>query len=115
MNFIKQLPKSKGFTDILVVMDRLIKQAIFIPTQRLIDVSKLMDAFVKHVFSKHGVLAHVTSDQGAEFTSRFFRALALTLNMKFYFISGYHPKANSQTEKTNQTLEQYLRIYYNYQ
>jgi len=101
MDFIKQLPESKGFTDILVVMDRLTKQAIFISTQRLIDVPRLIDTFVKHVFSKHRVLAHVTSDWGAEFTSRFFRALALTLNIKFHFILGYYPKANSQTEKTN--------------
>jgi len=43
MDFIKQLPESKGFTDILVVMDRLTKQAIFISTQRLIDVSRLID------------------------------------------------------------------------
>jgi len=28
---------------------------------------------------------------------------------------GYHSEANSQTERTNQTLEQYIWIYYNYQ
>jgi hypothetical protein len=35
--------------------------------------------------------------------------------MKLHFTSGYHPKANGQTEQTNQTLEQYLHIYSNYQ
>jgi len=35
--------------------------------------------------------------------------------MKLHFTSGYHPEGDGQTEHTNQTLEQYLRIYCNYQ
>jgi len=48
-------------------------------------------------------------------SSQFFKALASTLNMRLHFTSGYHPEADGQTEQTNQTLEQYLRIYCNYQ
>jgi len=44
--------------------------------------------------------------------TKFFKSLANRLNMKLHFTSGYHP---DQTEHTNQTLEQFLRIYYNYQ
>ena len=32
-----------------------------------------------------------------------------------HFTSGYHPKGDGQTECTNQTLEQYLCVYCNYQ
>jgi hypothetical protein len=35
--------------------------------------------------------------------------------MRLHFTSGYHPEGNGQTKRTNQTLEQYLRIYCNYQ
>src|SRR3979490_394681 len=35
--------------------------------------------------------------------------------MKLHYTSGYHPKGNRQTKHTNQTLEQYLCIYCNYQ
>jgi len=35
--------------------------------------------------------------------------------MQLHFTSGYHPKGNEQTEHTNQTLEQYLYVYCNYQ
>ena len=35
--------------------------------------------------------------------------------MRLHFTSGYHSKGNGQTERTNQTLEQYLRVYCNYQ
>ena len=35
--------------------------------------------------------------------------------MKLHFTSGYHPEGNGQTERTNQTLEQYIQVYCNYQ
>jgi hypothetical protein len=35
--------------------------------------------------------------------------------MTLHFTSGYHPEGDGQTECTNQTLEQYLQIYCNYQ
>ena len=55
------------------------------------------------------------SDYGFEFVSHFFHSLGTALDMRLYFTSGYHPEANSQAEQTNQTLEQYLHVYYNYQ
>jgi hypothetical protein len=115
MDFIEQLPPSLGFTAILVVVDRLSKQAIFIPTHDTITSMQLAQLFVLHVFSKHGVPSHVTSDRGTEFVSHFFRSLGKALNMKLHFTSGYHPEGDGQTERTNQTLEQYLRVYCNYQ
>ena len=68
-----------------------------------------------HVFSKHSDPKHVTSDRGPEFVSHFFRSLRKALDMKLHFTSGYHPEGDSQTEQTNQTLEQYLWIFCNYQ
>ena len=35
--------------------------------------------------------------------------------MWLYFTSGYHPEGDRQTEHMNQTLEQYLHVYCNYQ
>ena len=115
MDFIEKLPPSLGYTAILVIVDRLSKQGIFIPTHDTIDAAELANLFVLHVFSKHGVPSHVTSDRGSEFVSHFFRSLGKALDMKLHFTSGYHPEADGQTERTNQTLEQYLRVYCNYQ
>ena len=35
--------------------------------------------------------------------------------MKLHFTSSYHPEGDGQTEHANQTLEQYLQVYCNYQ
>src|SRR4029077_5924825 len=45
----------------------------------------------------------------------FFRSLGKALNIRLHFTSGYHPEGDGQTEHMNQTLEQYLHIYCNYQ
>jgi len=70
------------------------KQVIFVPTRRTINVKKLSKVFIREVFSKHGTPTHVTSDRGSEFVSKFFRALVNTLNIKLHFTSGYHSEAN---------------------
>src|SRR5260221_651550 len=115
MDFIKQLPASENFSTILVVIDRLMKQAIFIPSHDTMNALQVAQLFLTHVFSKHGVLSHVTSDQGLEFVSHFFCSLGKLLRMRLHFTSGYHPEGDGQTEHTNQVLEQYLRTYTNYQ
>ena len=115
MDFIEQLPDSDGHTAILVVVDRLSKQGIFIPTVNEITAQQLANIFILHVFSKHGVPSHVTCDRGSEFISCFFCSLGQALDMKIHFTSGYHPEGDGQTKRLNQTFEQYLRIFCNYQ
>ena len=114
MDFIKKLPFSSSFDTILVIVDHLLKQAIFIPTHDTITSAKLACLFVVYVFSKHKVPSHVTFDYSSEFVSYFFCSLGTALDMRLHFTSGYHPEANSQAEWTNQTLEQYLYVYCNY-
>jgi len=114
MDFIEKLPSFFRFDTILVIVDQLIKQTVFIPIHDTIMSVDLAYLLVLYVFSKHGVPSHVTSNRGLEFVSNFFWSLGTTLDMHFYFTSGYHPKGNRQTERTNQTLEQYLYVYCNY-
>jgi hypothetical protein len=97
------------------VVDHFTKQALLIPTHNTITSTQLAELFIIHVFFKHGVPFHVTSNRGSEFVSCFFRSLGKALNMKLHFTSGYHPEGDVQTEHVNQTLEQYLHIYCNFQ
>jgi len=55
MDFIEKLPPSSGYTLILVIVDRLSKQSLFIPTHDTITFPQLAQLFLLHVFSKHGV------------------------------------------------------------
>jgi IS30 family transposase len=115
MDFIKQLLDSSGYTAILIIIDSLSKQAIFVPTRNTITSPDLARLFLLHLFSKHRIPSHVTSDRGTEFVSHFFHSLGKALNMILHFTSRYHLEGDGQMERANQTLEQYLRIYCNYQ
>ena len=115
MDVIKKLPSSSRFDTILVIVDWLTKQVIFIPAHNTITSADLACLFVLHVFSKHGIPSHVTSDRSSEFVSNFFWSLGAALDMWLHFTSGYHPEGDGQTEHTNQTLKQYLHVYCNYQ
>ena len=72
MDFIEKFPSSSKFDTILVIVDWLTKQVIFVPAYDTITSTDLARLFVLHVFSKHGVPSHITSDRGSEFVLNFF-------------------------------------------
>jgi hypothetical protein len=115
MDFIEGLPLSEGYDSILVIIDRLSKMGLFIPTHKSITAPALARIYVHHVFSKHGIPSDIVSDRGSEFTSHFWQSLGELLNIKSKMSTAYHPQTDGQTERTNQTLEAYLRAYINYQ
>ena len=88
MDFIKKLPMSESSDTILVIIDRLTKQSIFILTINTITSPILAKLFILHVFSKHGIPSHVTSNCGKEFISAFFCSLGKVLYIKLHFTSG---------------------------
>lgn len=111
MDFITDLPRSSGCTVIWVVVDRFSKMAHFVPLPGLPSARELADLFLNHVFRLHGAADDIASDRGVQFISRFWRSFCLRLGIKLSFSSWFHPETNGQTERTNQTLEQYLRCF----
>ena len=115
MDFIEKLLLFSRFDTILVIVDWLTKQTIFILVHDTITSVDLAHLFVLHVFSKHSISSHVTSNRDSEFVLNFFQFLGTAFNMWLHFTSGYHPEDDGQTKHTNQTLKQYLHVYCNYQ
>ena len=105
MDFIEKLLSSSKFDTILVIVDQLTKQVIFIPAHDTITSADLVCLFVLYVFSKHNVPSHVISNRGSEFVSNLFWSLGTALDIQLHFTSGYHSKDDGQTECTNQTFE----------
>jgi len=115
MDFIKKLLSFSRFDTILVIVDWLTKHMVFIPAHNTITSTDLAYLFVLHVFSKYSVPSHIISNRGSEFVSNFFQSLGIALDMWLHFTSSYHSEGDGQTECMNQTLEQYLHVYCNYQ
>src|SRR5450755_3322308 len=121
LDFITKLPESKepmtkiSFDSILVVTDRLTKYGYFIPYKESSSAEDLAYVFNKHIIGNHGIPKRIISDRDKLFTSRFWKSLMDQLGTYHKMSTGYHPQTDGQTERLNQTLEQYLRHYVNYQ
>uniref|UniRef100_A0A8C5MZR0 Gypsy retrotransposon integrase-like protein 1 n=1 Tax=Leptobrachium leishanense TaxID=445787 RepID=A0A8C5MZR0_9ANUR len=111
MDFIVDLPPSRQHTTIFVVVDRCTKMAHFIPTIGLPTAARTATLFIREIFRLHGIPHSIVSDRGSQFTSRFWSQMCRSLKITRYLSSAFHPQSNGQTERTNQTLEQYLRCY----
>lgn len=62
MDFIPELPLSNGFDNILVIIDKLMKYAIFIPTTIKIGKIKTTRLFFKHIITKFGIPRQIIPD-----------------------------------------------------
>ena len=114
MDFIVKLPPA-GLTDsILVVVDRLTKMAHFIPCAETINAEQLATLLWKEVFKLHGLPRDIISDRGSTFVSKFWVELMKTVGTKAKHLTAFHPQTDGQTERVNQSLEQYLRCYVNF-
>jgi hypothetical protein len=115
MDFITDLPDSQGFDSILVVVDRFTKMAHFIPCTKTITGEGTAKLLLNHVFRLHGLPSDIVSDRGPQFASKFWKRLFQLMGVQTKLSSAFHPETDGQTERTNQTLEQYLRCTINYQ
>jgi len=62
----------------------------------------------------HGLLESVISDRGPQFAAGMMKELNKMLGIETKLSTAYHPETDRQTERTNQELKQYLRMYVNH-
>jgi transposase InsO family protein len=88
--------------------------AHFMATTSDVTAEKTADLYLGNVFKHHGLPDDIVSDRGTQFVSKFTRRLLELLDIKGNRSTAYHLESDGQTERTNQTLEQYIRIYCDY-
>ena len=114
MDFIVALPESEGFNQIMVVVDRFTKMGHFIPLRGESSAKDCADAFLKNIWRLHGLPGEIVSDRDMKWTSEFWKNLCEIMGIKRNLLTVFHPQSDGQTERLNQTLEQYLRTFINY-
>jgi RNase H-like domain found in reverse transcriptase/Reverse transcriptase (RNA-dependent DNA polymerase)/Integrase zinc binding domain/Chromo (CHRromatin Organisation MOdifier) domain/Integrase core domain len=114
-DFVVDLPLSKGYDSILVFVDRLTKMCHLVPCNKTATAPEFAQMFLTNVIRLHGIPDSLVSDRGSIFTSHFWKSLSHMLGIKPRLSTAFHPQTDGQTERMNQTIETYLRIYCNYQ
>jgi len=110
-DFITKLPIAQGYDSILVVVDRLTKMVHFIPTTEKTSVEGLARLFRDNVWKLYGLPKSIISDRGPQFAAGLMRELNQMLGIESKMLTAFHPQIDGQTERVNQELEQYLRIF----
>ncbi|WVZ23294.1 hypothetical protein V8G54_001838 [Vigna mungo] len=111
LDFIIGLPPYKGFTTILVVVDRFSKGAHFGMPPRSFTASNVAQLFVDIICQHHGLPYNLISDRDPIFLSHFWQELFRLSGTKLRMSTVYHPQTDGQTEVTNKVLQQYLRCF----
>jgi transposase InsO family protein len=97
----------------MVVIDRFSKYGRFIPYRETWIATDLAHVFIKNVVANHRLPKQLISDRDKLFMSNFWTALIQHLSVKHKMSTAYYLQTDGQTERLNQTLEQYLRYYVN--
>jgi hypothetical protein len=115
LDFITKLPTSEGNDTILTITDHdCSKAALFFTCKETITAKEVTEVYAKHVFPHYRIPRKVISDRDPRFTRWFTTTLCEKLGIKQNLSTAYHPQTDGQSERTNQWLEQYLRIFGNY-
>ena len=120
MDFIVKLPNSKDpvtnndYDSILVMVDRLTKYSHFVPCNETITAPQLGSLVLDRLVRYHGIPTTFITDRDKLFTSNYWKTLVSAMGIRHKLSTAFHPQTDGQTERSNQSLEVYLRHYVNY-
>jgi len=83
----------------------------FIPTIEKTLIEGLARLFRDNVWKLHRLSESIISDKGPQFAAGLMRELNEILGVKSKLSTAFHSQTDEQTERVNQELEQYLRMF----
>ena len=91
LDFVEALPKVRGKSVILTVVDRFSKYCHFIPLAHPYSAESVAQAFFADIVRLHGMPQSMVSDRDPIFTSTFWRELMRLMGAKLHMTTTFHP------------------------
>jgi hypothetical protein len=95
----------------MAVVDTGGKRGHFIPTTTTITAEGTANNYFREIFRLHGLPEKIVSDRGPQFVAKFMREMARLLGIQLAHSTAYHPQTDGNTERVNQEIEQYIRLF----
>jgi hypothetical protein len=118
MNFIINLSfnvnRKVAYNSIFVLVNRYTKYVQYIWARQNWIVVQWIDAMIKKLFMKCEIFEIIIINR-ENFISKYWSTFCYHLKFEFRFNIAFHSQINDETKRQNQTFEQYLRNYVNYQ
>jgi transposase InsO family protein len=102
------------YDNVLVIIDRLSKQAITIPCYKTIIAREQAKLYLSHIYRYYGLPTIMLSDRGPQFISSFWQEFNSLLGTKVKLSTTDHPQTDGQTEIYNQYLQKHLQPFVSY-
>lgn len=110
VDIVGPLPGVNGFKYLLTMIDRFTRWIEAVPMEDM-SADTVARAFYTHWIARFGAPARITTDQGRQFESHLFKALATWLGAKKLRTTPYHPCANGLIERQHRTLKAALKCH----
>ncbi|ESK80737.1 retrotransposon nucleocapsid protein [Moniliophthora roreri MCA 2997] len=112
MDLITDLPDSNRHDMILVVVDHSsTKGVIFTPCNKTIDTEQTAMLLLNNVYKRFGLPNKIISDRDPHFAAKVFQELEKQLGVKHMMSTAFHPQTDGESERVNQELEVFLRLF----
>ena len=96
---------------ILVICDRLFKMMYFMATTEETSVKEPVRLFRDNIWKLYGLLESIVLDRGPQFVAELTKNLNRILEIETKLLTLFYSQTNSQIERMNQELEQYLKFF----
>lgn len=94
MDFIEGLPSSYHYNAILVVIDKFMKYAHFIPLADPFTTLHIAQLYMDHIYRLHGLPQVIITDRDKIFTSALWQNLFKLSDTQLHMSSAYHPQSD---------------------
>jgi hypothetical protein len=115
MNFITKFSFNKRSNDVydfvLVIINRYIKMTLYIFVTKKIIAIELAKIIFDHVMFKYNASKDVVSNREFVFTSAYWTDICYHMKMKKRLSIVFHSQIDDQTERQNQNLKHFLRVF----
>jgi len=109
LDFVEALPRVRGKSVILTVVDRFSKYCHFIPLSHPYSAESVAQVFFAEIVRLHGVPQSIVSDRDTVFTSTFWRELMRLVGTQLHMTTAFHPQSDGQSESANRVIIMFLR------
>ena len=115
IDFITDLPaRNRGDPRFLMVItDRLIK-SVTLEAMDTMEAEACAERFLQCHYRFHGFPSAITSDRGSNRVGDFWRRLCELVGIEQRLSTAYHPETDGATERMNQEIQAYLRVFITY-
>jgi len=113
VDFVVELPEFSRHDAVMTVVDSISKRVHFVLTHTTVIAEGAARLFLHHIWKLHGLPKRVVSDCGPQFIASFTKELYRLLGVRLSSSTAWHPQMNEQTERVNQELDQFLRLFVN--